>query len=171
MRSWFGHFFAELDAHYARLLAEGRGNAAASTSSANVKDEPGSSRAPSLGPSAGQDDAEDEMEAVDTNVNRTEDIEAYKNSIIKGEFRAGQKYESASLTSRRRSGHSGRPGHALRRRDRRRSRENVFGRISSKSDLTRDRRRNLADNILSFHQNYYRIAEELAQLEDPSEGM
>jgi len=91
----------ELDAHYARLLAEGRDKAATTTAaSSDVKDEPGSSRAPSPGASAGQDDGdgEDEMEAVDTNVNRAEEVEALKSTIVKGELRTGIRLLSVSCS-------------------------------------------------------------------------
>lgn len=122
---------AELDAHYAKLLAEGRGNAAASAPTVKPEEEPSSSRAPSLGPSAGQDDGEDEMEAVDTNVNRTEDIEAYKNSIVKGESRRSGAFTRWDFANVDFGGGdlSGRPGYAVRRCDRGRPREDVIGRV------------------------------------------
>jgi hypothetical protein len=70
----------ELDAHYARLMAEG----AIVGPSATLKDGPDSSRAGSLGPSGSNEDGDDEMEAVDTNVNKAEDVEALKNTMVKG---------------------------------------------------------------------------------------
>lgn len=69
----------DLDAHYAKLMAEaGNGE-----SSSALKDEPGSSRAGSLGPGT-NDDGDDDMEAVDTSGNKAEDIEALKNTMVQG---------------------------------------------------------------------------------------
>lgn len=70
---------SDLDAHYAKLMAEaGNGE-----SSSALKDEPGSSRAGSLGPGT-NDDGDDDMEAVDTSGNKAEDIEALKNTMVQG---------------------------------------------------------------------------------------
>jgi hypothetical protein len=52
-------------------------------SSSALKDEPGSSRAGSLGPGT-NDDGDDDMEAVETNGNKAEDIEALKNTMVQG---------------------------------------------------------------------------------------
>jgi len=52
-------------------------------SSSTLKEEPGSSRAGSLGPGT-NDDGDDDMEAVDTSGNKAEDIEALKNTMVQG---------------------------------------------------------------------------------------
>jgi hypothetical protein len=65
---------------------------------------------------------------------------------------------------------SGRTGYAVWRRDRGRSGEDVFGRILGESSsilLVYEVERVLM-MVRQFTQNYYRIAEELAQLDDPS---